>query len=132
MNQHICVISSASTTLVKFNPLITSVSPFNPSPPSFDSVIVPSVTPPAVRGTLRLLISDVSHNSRLHLPFPSPLSLFHSLHSICLPINSSLVLRHISSLSQPLPPPINSSPISLSPLNISQFSTCELCTSTHE
>ena len=88
-------------------PVTIFVSPFS-SPPSL-ILIIPSITPPLVSGTLCLLIVDLSHNS--HLPFTYyivPLSfLFCSLHSLYLAINSSLALN--TSLSYPLPSPHNSS-----------------------
>ena len=103
---HICKISSTSNLLVKLAPLTTSVSPFHPSPPSLNSLIVPFVIPLLVFGTLCLLISDLSYI--YHLQLPKPFSLFLSLNS----------------LSYHLTPPL--------PLPIPSLSTGELCMSIHE
>ena len=51
----------------------------------------PCIIPPLVCGTLCLFITDLSHNSQLHLLYPSPLSLlFHSLYFLFLAISSSV------------------------------------------
>ena len=78
-----------------------SLSSLHPSHPSLNSMIVPSIIPPLISGTLCLLIY-LSQNSTFTYHHPS--LTFHSLHSLYFAINFSRALKYISS-SFLTPPP---------------------------